>query len=67
MNIDTTDLPEETDEDRHRNSRKREITATVVTTLTVIIATGLASGLIDKFGKKVHDTIAPPAKTDEEN
>jgi uncharacterized membrane protein YadS len=47
-----------------RNSAKREIAATVITVVVVGAIGVVTSGLLDRLGKRIHDQIAPPAKTE---
>lgn len=55
---------EQTDETTG-NSRKREITATVVSTVVVVVAGVIASGAINKFGSIVRNRIAPQPEDNE--
>lgn len=43
-----------------RNSAKREIIATVISTAVVIALGMVTSGAVTKIGQKVRDQIAPP-------
>lgn len=42
-------------------SRKRELTATVITTVVCIVLGLGANAIIGKVGQRVHDTIVKPA------
>lgn len=48
------------------NSRKREVTAVLVSGLLAVALGLITSGLIGKLRETVHDSIAPPAKDAEE-
>lgn len=49
------------------NSRKREITATVVSVGVALVLGAVTTGVINKFALRVRETIAPPADKTEEN
>lgn len=56
----------EIDDETRETSRKREVTA-LIAMAVVTVGLGIVSGrAIEKAGKKVHDRIAPPKKTTED-